>query len=697
MDATLPLLDDAELPRFDQFRPAMISGALDELLAQAERALRRACDPATADDYDALASALDPALERLERVWGWVGHLHAVTDSPELREAYTANLARVTDFFTRLGSDAALSEKYRRAQVGAAAPVPAGRGRALRCTVRNFQLSGALLQGAARERFAQIQERLAQLTQAYSEHVLDATDQFAHWVDLPPAVQPSPAETTRPPELAGVPDDVLEGARQQAQADGRQGYKLTLQAPCYWPVMQYAEHRPLRETLYRAYVTRASELGPAELDNSAAMGEILQLRAEEARLLEFGNYAELSLATKMARNPREVLDFLDDLARRARPYALRDLQELRDFSREHLGLDDLQPWDVAYASEKLRQARYAYSEQEVKQYFTSPAVVAGWFALIERLFDLRIHQIDAPVWHDSVRVYAVEHAGRVLGRFYVDAFARARKQSGAHVQTLVQRYAVADRAEQTPSAALVMNWPNPVKGETSLLTHDDVITFAHEFGHVLQSLLARQHDLRLSGISNVEWDAVELPSQFMENFCWEWDVVQTMTAHVDQGHPLPRPLYDKMLAAKNFQSGLQTLRQIEYSVFDMRLHCEADSPRRLQAIADEVRARYGVMPAAPFNRFAHSFSHIFSGGYAAGYYSYKWAEVLSADAYGAFEEAAVGGGNVLDPATGRRYREAILEAGASRDAMDNFKAFRGREPSLEALLRHQGMATPGVR
>ncbi|HEX7440554.1 MAG TPA: M3 family metallopeptidase, partial [Caldimonas sp.] len=497
-------------------------------------------------------------------------------------------------------------------------------------------------------------------------------------------------------ELAGVPADAKASMRAGAASAGRDGYKVTLHMPSYLPIMQHGENRALRERLYTAYVTRASELGPAALDNAALMRELLELRAEEARLLGYRDYAELSLVPKMADSPQQVLDFLHDLGRRARPGAERDIAELREFARTELGLATLEAWDMAFAAERLKERRYAFSEQEVRQYFTEPKVLEGLFNIVETLFEVTIRADEAPVWHPSVRFFRIERrsgpeAGRLVGEFYLDPYARPGKRPGAWMGDARDRWVRPEGNLQTPVAYLVCNFAAPQEGKAALLTHDDVTTLFHEFGHGLQLMLTQVDDLGVSGISGVEWDAVELPSQFMENFCWEWEVVKRLTAQVDTGAALPRVLFDRMLAARNFHSGLQTLRQVELALLDMRLHADPASAAQVQAVADEVHAEVAVMPAPPFNRFINSFSHIFDGGYAAGYYSYKWAEVLSADAWSAFEESASNESGVLNVETGRRYRENVLESGGSRSAMESFKAFRGREPRIDALLRHQGL------
>jgi oligopeptidase A len=669
-----PLLRFDALPDFGAIKPEHVTPAMDLLLQQANAALEHAVSAEVAADYDAMSAVLDVATERLGRAWGTVSHLNSVADTPALRAAFNDNLPKVTAFHTKLGADGRLFAKYKAIAASPAAPrLPAPRCKALANALRDFVLSGAELEGAAKERFAAIQERSAELSQKFSEHVLDATDGFAHFADVS--------------QLAGVPADVLQATRAAAQADGKDGHKLTLHQPVYQPLMQYATNRELRAMLYKAYVTRASEMGPPERDNTPLMRELIELRQEAAKLLGHHSYADVSLVPKMARNPAEVNTFLQDLARRAKPYAERDVRELREFAARELGLPELEAWDIAFVSERLKEARYAFSDLEVKRYFTEPKVLAGLFDIVQTIFEVRITPDIAPVWHDSVRFYRIERDGNLLSQFYLDAYARPGKQPGAWMGDARERWSRPDGTTQTPVATLQCNYAPPMDNQPALLTHDDVITLFHEFGHGLHLMLTRIEDLGVSGLQGVEWDAIELPSQFMENFCWEWDVLQRMSAHVDTGDALPRALFDKMVAAKNFQSGMQTVRQLEFGLFDMRVHSEADAKDRLQQLIDEVRAQVAVIKPPPFNRFAHAFSHIFGGGYAAGYYSYKWAEVLSADAWSAFEEVGA-----LSVSTGRRLREEILEAGGSRSAMDNFVAFRGREPRIDALLRHQGMA-----
>ena len=673
-----PLLDFTDLPLFDQVRPEHVGPAIDRLLAESEAALTAAVAPDLPADWTTLSRTLDVATEKFGRAWGVVGHLNAVMDTPELRAAYNAALPKVTEFWTNLGSDERLYAKYKKIDP---ATLNAEQRQAHKNALRGFVLGGAELRGAAKERYATIQEEQAALGQKFSENALDATDSYAYYATEA--------------ELAGVPPDVQAAARAAAESEGKAGYKLTLKLPSYLPVMQFAHDGALRQRLYRAYVTRASDQAEGDakkFDNAPLIQGILALRKEEAQLLGYANFGEVSVVAKMAESPRQVIDFLRQLAAKARPYAERDMADLRAFAKDELKLADPQPWDWAYVGEKLKEARYAFSEQELKQYFQAPKVLQGLFKIVETLFEVAIRKDTAPVWHPTVEFYRIERDGKLLGQFYLDPSARAGKRGGAWMDDVRARWLRPDTGQlQTPVAQLVCNFAEGVDGKPPLLTHDDVITLFHEFGHGLHHMLTQVNEHDVSGISGVEWDAVELPSQFMENFCWEWDVLRHMTAHVDTGAPLPRALFDKMIAAKNYQAGMQTVRQIEFALFDMLLHTDHDPKADFQPLLDSVRQEVAVVQPPPFARTAQTFSHIFAGGYAAGYYSYKWAEVLSADAYAAFEESVTPDG-LPSVETGRKYRREILEAGGSRPAMESFKAFRGREPSLDALLRHQGMA-----
>jgi oligopeptidase A len=671
-----PLLIFDGLPRFDQIRPEHVTPAIDQLLEENRALVARLEGAAESPTWENFAGPLEDAEERLARAWSQVSHLNAVVNTPELREAYNANLAKLTAHYAELSQNEALYRRYKALRESPAfASLSAARKRIIENALRDFRLGGAELPPDEKARFKTIQEELSALSARFEENILDATDAFALGIE----------EAHR---LAGIPPDVVQAARAAAEKEGKSGWKFTLHFPSYMPVLQYADDRRLREEMYRAYATRASEFGPPELDNTELIVQILRLRQEAARLLGFGNYAENSLATKMAQTPAQVMGFLRDLARRARPFAERDMVELRTFAAERLGLSRLEAWDVAYVSEKLRQEKYAFSEQEVKQYFPEPQVLAGLFRVVEMLYGLRVREAHAPVWHPDVRFYdIIDRANSIVGRFYLDLYARDRKRGGAWMDEAITRHRKAHGIE-TPVAFLTCNFSPPVGDKPALFTHDEVITLFHEFGHGLHHLLTRVEEYGVSGIKGVEWDAVELPSQFMENFCWEWEVLRHMARHVDSGAPLPRSLFDKMVAAKNFQAGMQTLRQIEFALFDMRLHTDFDpyGEKTPLDLLEEVRDEVAVVRPPAWNRFPNTFSHIFAGGYAAGYYSYKWAEVLSADAYSLFEE-----NGVLHEETGHRFWSEILAQGGVRPALESFVAFRGREPTLDALLRHNGM------
>lgn len=674
MTPTNPLLDFSGLPRFDAIQPEHIAPAIDALLAEAEAAVTTA-ETVTPVTWATFADPLDDATERLWRAWGQVGHLQAVVNTPALREAYNANLPKVTRFGSALGQNLALYQQYRAlAAAPEAAQYDPARRKVLENALRDFRLGGAELDDAGKARYSAIREELSALSATFSQNVLDATDAWSLHVE-------------NRAELAGLPDDVIAAARAAAEKDGLPGWKLTLQMPCYIPVQTYAEHRPLREALYRANAVRASEFGDAALDNSGNIDRVLVLRAELAALLGFANYAEYSIATKMAEDAPQVLGFLRDLAARAKPYAQRDRAELEAFARDELGLAALEAWDLAFAAEKLKQARYSYSEQDVKQYFTEPKVLDGLFSVIRSLYGLEVQPDSAPVWHPDVRFFRVVDAqGALVGQFYLDLYAREGKRGGAWMDDCRNRRETA-AGVQTPLVYLVCNFGKGAAGQPATFRHSDVTTLFHEMGHGLHQLLTRIGELGVAGINGVEWDAVELPSQFMENFCWEWDRVQAMTAHVTTGEPLPRALFDRMLAARNFQSGMFTVRQLEFALFDMQLHSDFDPTQdSVQALLERVRDEVAVNRPPAWNRFPNQFSHIFAGGYAAGYYSYKWAEVLSADAYAAFEEAP---DKVTE--TGQRFRDEVLSRGGSRSAAENFAAFRGRAPTVDALLRHNGM------
>jgi oligopeptidase A len=683
-----PLLDFSGLPRFDAVQPGHVTPAIRQLLDENRALTNRLIAPETAATWDAFVQPMLDAGERLSRAWGIVGHLHSVNDVPPWREAYNAMLPEVSSFYADLGQNLALFAKYKALAAGTEFPaLSPARRRIIENELRDFRLSGAELPEDRKPRFKEIQEELSALGAKFSENVLDATNAHAEWVE-------------NEADLAGLPEDAKAAARAAAAKDGKQGWKFTLHAPSYIPVLQFCANRDLRARMYRAYATRASEFGPAGWDNGPLIDRLLALRNEEAKMLGYASFAEVSLATKMADTPAQVVAFQRDMAAKARSFAERDIIELRDFARQEFGMAMLESWDLAWASEKLKQARYSFSDDEVKQYFPEPSVLSGLFRVIEALFGVRLAPDAAPVWHPAVRFFRIERDGKLIGQFYLDLYARETKRGGAWMDEAITRRLV-EHGVQTPVAYLNCNFPAPAGEGTQMrpatFSHDDVITLFHECGHGLHHLLTQVVELPVSGIHGVEWDAVELPSQFMENFCWEWDVLSGMTAHAETGAPLPRALYDKMIAAKNFQSGLQTLRQVEFGLFDLLLHSEfiPGVGASFMELLAEVRREVAVLVPPEWNRFPNSFSHIFGGGYAAGYYSYKWAEVLSADAYEAFEEAAKTSGSTLDAATGARFWREILSVGGSRPALESFTAFRGREPKPDALLRHNGMAVAG--
>lgn len=668
-----PLLDFSGLPRYAEVRPEHITPALDTLLESCAAAIRQA-ETISEPDWETFESPMTESMEQLQRAWGIAGHLESVVNTPELREAYNDNIARISNFFTELGQNEALYAGYKKlAQSAEFSKYSPAQKTIVEHALRDFRLSGAELPAEQKKRFLAIAERLSELTNRFSQNLLDATDSYAAWID----------DEKR---LAGLPEDSLTAARAAAEAEGRNGWKFTLKAPSYIPLMQYADDRALREQMYTASVTRASEFDRRRWNNGPLIEEILSLRQEAAQLLGFNNFGEESLATKMAESPEQVLQFLRDLGQRCRPFVMSDRAEITAWARQNLGYRDVEAWDVAYISEKIREAKYAFSEQEVKQYFTEPTVLSGLFHLIETLYGLRFVEATAPVWHPDVKYFALQNLdGSEVGGLYLDLYSRTGKQGGAWMNDVRGRRKLADGSIQTPVALVVCNFASGIDGKPALLRHDDVITLFHEFGHALHHLLTEVDELGVSGISGVEWDAVELPSQFMENFCWEWQVLPRLTQHAETAESLPKTLFEKMLAAKNFQSGSFMQRQLYFSIFDMELHQKTE-PVAVQQLAEAIQSDLGMIAPPFYNRFPQSFSHIFSGGYSAGYYSYKWAEVLSADAYAAFEEEGI-----LNPQTGARFRHEILARGGERPAMESFKAFRGRTPAIDALLRHNGL------
>ena len=668
------LLHLGEEPRFDQIKTEDIKPALQTAITEAREQIA-AIKAQTHTDWANTVEKLTDITERVGRIWSVVSHLNSVVDTPELRAVYNELMPEITIFFTEIGQDIELYNRFKiiknSAEFDTLSPAQQTK---LNHDLRDFVLSGAELPPEQQAELAQLQTEGAQLGAKFAQNIQDATDAFGIYFD-----DAAP--------LAGIPEDSIAMFAAAAQSEGKTGYKIGLQIPHYLAVIQYADNRELRERIYRAYVTRASELSDdGKFDNTANIDRTLENALKTAKLLGFKNYAELSLATKMADTPEQVLNFLHDLARRAKPFAEKDFAEIKAFARENLNIEDPQSWDLSYAAEKLRQAKYAFSEAEVKKYFPISKVLAGLFAQIKKLYGIELAEKTVPVWHKDVRYFELKQDGQTIGGVYMDLYAREGKRGGAWMDGYKSRRRFADGTLQLPTAYLVCNFTPPVGDKEARLSHDEIITLFHETGHGLHHLLTQVDEVGVSGINGVEWDAVELPSQFMENFVWEYDVLAQMSSHEETGAVLPKELFDKMHAAKNFQRGMFLVRQMEFAIFDMEIYHQEDEGRLKEwpQILDKVRQEVAVTQPPAYNRFALSFSHIFAGGYAAGYYSYAWAEVLSADAYAAFEESD----DVAE--TGRRFWKEILAVGGSRSAAESFKAFRGREPSLDALLRHSG-------
>ena len=671
-----PVLNRQSLPLFDQIKPDHISPAIESILKEANTLIESLKKKGATASWENFVEPIEIISEKISRAWGQIEHLNAVVNSDNLRKAYNDNLIKLTEFYTNLSQDESLYKKYQSLKDSEAfKSLTSSQKRIIDNVLREFKLGGAELNETDKNRFKAIQEKLAKLSTQFEENILDATNEFSIIVN-------------NLDELMGIPEENIKKALADAKEDKKEGYKFTLHLPSYLPVMQYADSRPLREKLYHAYATRASELASPKFDNTKLIEEILALRYESSKLLGFKNFAEMSLVTKMAKSSEEVISFLMDLANKAKPFALKDMDELKSFSKT-LNIEKLEAWDVAYVSEKLRQAKYSFSENEVKQYFPEHCVLKGLFKVVEAIFKLKIIKSDAPTWHKDVSFYSIKNEDdELIGQFYFDLYARNHKRGGAWMDEAISRYKNSLESSH-PVAFLTCNFSSPSENKPALFSHDDVITLFHEFGHGLHHMLTSVDDYSISGIKGVEWDAVELPSQFMENFCWEWEVLKHMTEHVDNKNPLPKTLFDKMIEAKNFQSGMQTLRQIEFSLFDIRLHTEYSNQNKINPLTllETIRDEIAVVRPPSWNRFPNSFSHIFAGGYAAGYYSYKWAEVLASDAFSLFEEQGI-----LSSHAGQKFRTEVLSKGGSRPAMESFVAFRGREPSVDALLRHNGMA-----
>ncbi|MDC7825953.1 oligopeptidase A [Pseudomonas sp. BLCC-B13] len=678
MTAANPLLQDFDLPPYSQIKPEHVEPAVEQVLADSRVAIAELLKTQQASpSWDGLVLALDELNARLGRAWGPVSHLNAVCNNAELRAAYEACLPKLSEYWTEMGQNKPLFEAYDAlAKSPAAAGFDVAQKTILDHALRDFRLSGIDLPAEQQKRYGEIQMKLSELASRFSNQLLDATQAWTKHI-------------TDEAALAGLTDSAKAQMAQAAQAKELDGWLITLEFPSYYAVMTYADDRALREEVYTAYCTRASDQGPnaGQHDNGPVMAEILDLRQELARLLGFAHYSELSLASKMAESTEQVLHFLRDLAVRSKPFAEQDLAELKAFAAEQ-GVNDLQSWDVGYFSEKLRQQRYSISQEEVRAWFPIDKVLSGLFAIVQKLYGIEINELkEFDTWHPDVRLFEIRENGAHVGRFFFDLYARANKRGGAWMDGARDKRRAADGSLVSPVANLVCNFTPAVGGKPALLTHDEVTTLFHEFGHGLHHLLTRVEHAGASGINGVAWDAVELPSQFMENWCWEPEGLALISGHYETGEALPQALLDKMLAAKNFQSGLMMVRQLEFSLFDFELHATHGDGRSVLQVLEGIRDEVAVVRPPAFNRFANSFAHIFAGGYAAGYYSYKWAEVLSADAFSRFEEEGV-----LNPATGRAFREAILARGGSQEPMVLFVDFRGREPSIDALLRHLGLS-----
>ncbi|MCA0900192.1 MULTISPECIES: M3 family metallopeptidase [Microbulbifer] len=673
-----PLLGAPVLPPFDTVKPLHAEPAVSTLIVKCREQLRSCLESAgDSPTWDATMAPLEEVQDQLSKAFSPVSHLNSVL-SGDWRQPYEECLAKVTEYWTELGQNPELYAAYRAlAKAEDFASWPQARQQAVRHGLRDMHLGGVSLEGEKRTRYAAISKRLAELKSTFANNVLDATNAWT-------------LNITEASELAGIPDSALAQAKTLAESKNQSGWLLTLDGPCFLAVMTHAENRDLRHRVHFAFITRASDVGPnaGEFDNANVMAEILALRAEQAHLLGMQNYAERSLASKMAGSTEEVETFLRDLAKRAKPAAVKEFAELQAFATSELGLDTLHPWDVAWAAEKLKQSRYAVSQEELRPYFPYPKVLAGMFAVVEKLFGVVAERDDSiPTYHPDVQFYWVKRGGEPIAGFYLDPYAREKKRGGAWMDDArVRRQTIAGL--QLPVAYLVCNFSSPSQDAPALLTHYEVTTLFHEFGHGLHHMLTRVDVAAVSGINGVAWDAVELPSQFLENWCWEPEALAMISGHYETGEPLPQALLDKMLAAKNFQSAMFTVRQLEFALFDFLLHSrpEGANAEEIQRLINEVRAQVSVVPVSPENRFQNSFSHIFAGGYAAGYYSYKWAEVLSADAFSLFEERGI-----FDPETGEKFLTTVLEQGGSRDAQEIFVAFRGRAPKIDALLRHSGI------
>ncbi len=680
MNMTNPLLEKSTLPQFSKIQPNHVETAITQLLAKNIASITDLLSQSQPFTWDNLVEPIEALDDRLNKAWSPVSHMNSVVDSDELRLAYNACLPKLSKYSTQIGQNVDLYNAYLSvADNETFASLDTAQKKIISNALRDFKLSGVALDAEQKQRYKDIAQQLSKLSSQFAENVLDATQAWSKHI-------------TQEAELAGLPETALSLAQQTAQAKQLEGWLLNLEFPSYMAVMTFADNAELRREVYEAFATRASECGPhaGQWDNSQNMEEILALRHEKSEILGFKNYAELSLATKMAESPQQVIEFLENLAEQSLSVARKDLEELKTFAKKEYSIDNLQTWDIPYYSEKMRQHSYALSQEEVKAYFPATRVIPGLFAVVNKLYGLQISEKSAiDCWHPDVHFYEIrDRNDQIRGSFYLDLYARPKKRGGAWMDECVTRK-YDQKNTQNPVAYLVCNFTPAIGNDPSLLTHDEVNTLFHEFGHGLHHMLTQVDHLGVAGIHGVEWDAVELPSQFMENWCWEREVIDLISGHYQSGAKLPEELFQKMHAAKNFQSGMQMVRQLEFSLFDFLIHqrYNPDNGACIKQTLDEVRQQVAVVIPPQFNRFPNSFSHIFAGGYGAGYYSYKWAEVLSADAFSLFEEQGI-----FDTDTGNAFLHNILEKGGSQDAMELFVAFRGRKPKIEALLRHSGIA-----
>jgi len=669
-----PLLERKLLPLFSQIKPEHISPAIDIIIEENRKKIIYIENISEELSWENFVEPLQQCDEKLSRAWSQVGHLNAVVNTQDLRDEYNKNLLKITNFYSEISQNEIIYKKFKALKNSSIyKSFNDAKKKVIDDELLGFELGGVDLPAEKKEEFTRIKEELSSLTSKFEENLLDATNKFQLHI-------------TDPIKISGLPDDIISMVKNNAEQKKLDGWLFSLDFPCYIPTLQYADDRELRKEMYHAYATKASELDDPLLDNSQNINNILTLKSRLANMLNYSNYSSMSLKTKMAKSSDDVTKFLYDLALKAKPFAKKDMFDLSKEAAKNR-IDNIEAWDVSYFSEKIKQKKFNFSDQEIKNYFPKVKVLSGLFNIVEKIYNIHITPKKADVWNDLVEFYEIrDEKDNLIGQFYLDLYARKNKRGGAWMDEAISKYKFMGESS-LPVAYLTCNFTPPINNNSPTFTHDEVITLFHEFGHGLHHLLTEVEEYSVSGIKGVEWDAVELPSQFMENFCWEWSVINDMSEHINTKQAMPRSLFDKLYLSKNFQSGMQTLRQVEFALFDMILHSKYDSSSNdVLGTLDEIRDEISVIKPPTWNRFPHSFSHIFAGGYAAGYYSYKWAEVLSADAYSLFEE-----NGVISPLIGKSFRKEILGRGGSRPALDSFVAFRGREPTIDALLKHSGL------